>query len=454
MITSAIIFVLSFALVLGVTPSIIAWANKANHLDQPDSYRKAHHAAVPRLGGIPLFLVFFSICIFAIFMRPEEAWQWGIILFCNTLLFAVGLWDDFKPLGAKVKLIAQISIAFLAYFLGLKISQISYPLGDYSISLGAWSVILTVLWLISVPNLINLIDGIDGLATGLGFFLFISIGFAAQDQADVTWVSFAMAGALLGFLRYNFPPAKIFLGDAGAYLIGFAVATISLKSANKGAVMATLFVTVLALGLPIMDTAFAILRRALRGFPLFKADADHIHHRLQHLGFSKRRVVLGMYLVSVVLSCIGLNVLWTQGRSLPVAIALVFVMIIVGVLSLGYFWSWDDLKEQLNRTIIRRPEVQYTVLQAKVMELEVERCQNFAEFEACLAIALQRVGFELHLHPETKITRPLTLTFKNDQSLRLYAPSRESLRHWQRLAECFREPYAKALQKWPSAAER
>lgn len=455
MIISAVLFIIGLFVVLWTTPPLIRWATQRNHLDHPDQFRKSHSNAVPRIGGIPIYLVFSLACLFIIWYHPEKRSDWFIIFLCNSLLFFVGIWDDFRPLGAKVKLLAQVSVATLAFFLGLQIDLISYPLGGVSFSLGSWSIFFTVLWLISVPNLINLIDGIDGLASGLGLFLFLTLGFVgwSAGQLEVAWVCFSLAGALLGFLCFNFPPAKIFLGDGGAYLIGLIVATVSLSSANKGAIMATLLVTIIALGLPIMDTTFAILRRVIRGFPIFKADSDHIHHRLQHSGLSKRRIVLGMYLISVVLSFMGLSVLWTQGRTLPIVGALVFLMALIGARYLGYIWSWAEIKEQFDRNMIRRPEVQYTLLLAKVLEMEVDRCEKFDQFQDCLEKTLVKVGFHFTPDKERLSLQPITITFDPSYSLKLYVSDEEPLQHWTRLAHCFQEPYHKALKKWDRLSE-
>ncbi|NJK91179.1 MAG: undecaprenyl/decaprenyl-phosphate alpha-N-acetylglucosaminyl 1-phosphate transferase [Blastochloris sp.] len=440
-------------MVLLLTPFLIRWATEGNLLDQPDYFRKRHDRAVPRIGGLPLYVVFLMGLGALFFLKQDLDDGWLAIAVSSTLIFAVGLWDDFKTLGAKKKLAAQVLAALVAFGMGLKIDQITYPVGHFSMALGIWSIVLTILWLVTVPNLINLIDGVDGVASGLGLFLFLTLGFVgwSAGQLEVTWICFALAGALLGFLCFNFPPAKIFLGDGGAYLIGFAVAAISLQSANKGAVIAALLVTIVALGLPIMDTTLAILRRAVRGFPLFRADAEHIHHRLGHLGLSKRRVVLAMYLVSAALSFVGLSVLWTQGRTLPIAGAVIFVMGLIGVRYLGYIWSWAELREQFSRAMLRRPEVQYTILQAKVLELEVERCGSWEDFLECLNTTLRRVGFGLREDDLKTAQQEILLKLGERHSLMLWAPVDDTEHHWRRLAECFREPYLKAMEKWKKA---
>ncbi len=334
--------------------------------------------------------------------------------------------------------------------MGLSIDRVSYPGGGWSVELGlAGSYCVTVFWLIAVPNIVNLIDGFDGLASGLGLFMAVTLGIVGlhNEQLAVAWYAFTMAGALLGFLVFNFPPARIFLGDGGAYLIGFTIAALSLTSSNKGSVAAVLLVTIIALGVPILDTTFALLRRAARGLPLFRADGEHFHHKLESFGFSKRRIVIGMYGLCVVLSLLGLSIVWTQAKTLPIGIGFLFILAI-GVLR--YFYSLkdvDDIKHRLERVVGQRREVQYALLQAQLLSLEVERCREADEFWPIFQESLRRVGFvqpsdaggEVAVHVKYNGSAPWTL----------HAPvDRFTLREWQRIAECFRPVYIKARAKW------
>ncbi|MCE2694736.1 MAG: undecaprenyl/decaprenyl-phosphate alpha-N-acetylglucosaminyl 1-phosphate transferase [Verrucomicrobiaceae bacterium] len=251
-------------------------------LDAPDHRRKLHEKAVPRLGGGPIFLAVGLACLAAGYLGGLGWSRWLPVAICNALMFSVGFVDDLKPQGAKVKLIGQIGTALILYALGVSIDTLSNPFGEGSISLGWWGLPITLMWLVSIPNIINLIDGMDGLAGGFGLFLCLTLAFIGYYglQPDVLVVALAMAGALAGFLIFNLPPAKIFLGDGGAYLIGFFIASVSLFTSNKGSVIGALLVIIMALGVPILDTLFAIIRRAVRGVPIFNADAEHIHHRL------------------------------------------------------------------------------------------------------------------------------------------------------------------------------
>jgi UDP-GlcNAc:undecaprenyl-phosphate GlcNAc-1-phosphate transferase len=381
--------------------------------------------------------------------RPEHATQWFPVLLGSLLMYGIGLWDDLKPLGAKVKFAGQILTASLVYWMGLDIERVSYPGGAWSVELGAWSYPITIFWLIAVPNIVNLIDGFDGLATGLGVFMAVTLGIVAihNEQLAVAWYAFTMAGSLLGFLVFNFPPARIFLGDGGAYLIGFSIAALSLTSSNKGSVAAVLLVTIIALGVPILDTSFALLRRAVRGFPLFHADGEHLHHRLEALGFSKRRILFGIYGLCVVLCLLGLSVVWTKAQTLPIAMAVLFLLAAGAFRYFHYVRNWEDVVDRLVRLSSRRREVQYALLQAQLLDLEVERCRSAEEFWPVFQSTLRRVGFLEPGEAQEEIT--LDIKYNGSKPWTLHAcGGRASRGEWQRIAECFRPVYVKATAKW------
>ena len=243
-------------------------------------------------------------------------------------------------------------------------------------------------------------------------------------------------GALLGFLVFNFPPARIFLGDGGAYLIGFCIAALSLLSSHKGSIAAVLLVTVVALGVPILDTSFAILRRGVRGFPLFHADDEHFHHKLERLGFSKRRIVLGLYGVCVVLSIIGLSIFWSQGRTLPIGIGALFILAVVVLRYFHFIKSWDDVQRRMNRVMNRRSQVRYVLVQAQLLELEVQRCQSGDEFWPIFHHALKRVGFVQPGEVEDDVI--VHVKYNGSVPWMLHAPRHGGhVWEWQRIAECF-----------------
>ena len=443
---------LAFGFLVSVilTPWMIRLAHGGVGMDVPDEGRKKQASPIPRIGGIPLMFSLVLGVMVILWLQPGRSFEWFPILIGLSLMFALGLWDDIKPLGAKKKLIGQIGIASIVTSLGLQIEKFS--LGTYgTIELGGWSAVVTVIWLISIPNIVNLIDGFDGLAGGLGLFMSVTLGLVGfySGHFGLAWFAFTLAGALMGFLIFNFPPARIYLGDGGAYLIGFAIAVLSVSSSHKGSVAAALLVTVVGLGLPILDTSFALARRALRGFPLFHADDEHVHHRLEKMGISKRRILFGLYGICVILSLIGLTIFWNKGGTLPIAIGLgmLFLMVLGVVRHFLRVRTWHDAHLQMKRVLSRRQAVQYTVLQAKLLVLEVERCGTAQEFWRILDQTMRRVGFVEPNETENQIA--IQLRQNGSKALVLHASLDEgTIPEWQRIAECFRPAYTKALAKW------
>jgi len=370
-------------------------------LDAPDTFRKQHERPTSRLGGLPIFL---TLCVgfIALAIRsPEFTASWMPIIVTNAIVFSVGFLDDLHPLGARVKLIGQIGAALILYSMGVSIDMLSNPFGEGSISLGWWGLPVTLLWLIAIPNIVNLIDGMDGLAAGFGMFLCGTLAFIGHFsmRPDVVLVATVMAGALAGFLVFNFPPAKIFLGDGGAYLIGFFVASVSVNSSNKGSIIAALLVIVIALGVPILDTAFAIIRRAVRGVPIFRADAEHVHHKLIVLGYTKGQALIALYVVSLALSVVGISVLITKGLALPVAGAVCFLVAVGAARYLGYIRSWTSLRKQWAEALQRRKNRQYVTHHGELLEMEVDRCGSAEEFSELLQHTIRRLGLSLTPKP-------------------------------------------------------
>ena len=447
-----ILFFLAFGFLVSVitTPWVIRLAHAGVGLDVPDEGRKRQTTPIPRLGGVALMLASALGVMAILLLEPARAFEWFPILMGTVLMYALGLWDDLHRLGAKKKLVGQILIGTLVTSLGLQIEKFSLP-GYGTVELGGWSAPVTVLWLTAIPNIVNLIDGFDGLAGGLGLFMSLTLGLVGffSEHFGLAWFAFMMAGALMGFLIFNFPPARIYLGDGGAYLIGFTIAALSVSSSHKGSVAAALLVTVVGLGLPILDTSFALMRRAMRGFPLFHADDEHLHHRLERMGISKRRILIGLYGVCVILSLIGLAIFWNQGGTLPIAIgvAVFFVMVVGVVRHFLRVRSWTDAHRQMKRVLSRRQSVQYTVLQARVLGLEVERCETAEEFWLIAGQTMRRVGFVDE--GETPNQTEILIRQNGSKPWALHASLDEATEaEWRRIAECFRPAYVKALAKW------
>ena len=391
------VFAVSVALCTGLTWLLLRRQTKLG-TDRPDGGRKAHGRVVSRLGGLPIFITMVAGLIYAPFgVRHGEPFidNWWPIILSTCIIFSIGLADDLKPLGARVKLVGQLAAAGILFAAGYSIDVLTHPTRGDQFALGWLSLPVTLFWLVSIPNIINLIDGMDGLAGGFGLFLCLTLGVVGHfaGMPDVVIMSAVMAGAILGFLFFNFPPAKIFLGDGGAYLIGFFIAALALASSHKGTIVAALLVIVIALGVPILDTSFAIMRRAIRGVPLFKADAEHIHHRLILLGYSNEQALLVLYITCAILSVGGITILLTRGMTTVIAGAAVAVIGLIAARYLGYIKSWSTIRSQIRHALSNRRDLEYVRAYARVLDMEALRAASLKEFVAILHQALDRCGF-------------------------------------------------------------
>jgi UDP-GlcNAc:undecaprenyl-phosphate GlcNAc-1-phosphate transferase len=416
-------------------------------VDRPDDRRKHHERPISRLGGLPIFIALLTGFFVMELRFPSFMSRWWPLVVTNLIIFAVGFIDDLKPQGAKVKLIGQIGTATILYAFGVSIDTLTNPFGSEHFDLGWWSFPVTVLWLVTVPNIVNLIDGMDGLAAGFGMFLCLTLAVVGHYtmQPQVVTVSVIMGGALTGFLYFNFPPARIFLGDGGSYLIGFFIASVSLFTSNKGTVFASLLVVIIALGVPILDTLFTIVRRAVRGVPIFRADAEHIHHRLITLGFSQTRALVAIYSICLVLSLIGISIFWTRA-SLPIAGAALVVLGLVAARYLGYVKSWRDIRFQFREALARRREMLYCGTWGRVLEWESERCGNLEEFLPLLKLGLTRMGFSLAPGPDLV---KMKISLVTQETVVLYRHSDiEHTERWLAKADLLAPALNLATERW------
>ncbi|MGG1314810.1 MraY family glycosyltransferase [Cohnella laeviribosi] len=296
-------FALALALSLALTPLVRKLAFKVGAMDVPDQ-RKVHTRIMPRLGGVAIYAAFTASILLFLPVLPDNflnAYDRNLIwalLAGGTLIVLLGALDDRFTLSAKLKLLVQIAAACVVVFgFDIKINLVNVPFGSAMQPVGEWlSIPLTILWIVGVTNAINLIDGLDGLAAGvsaiaIGTILVMS---ALMGQEAVILLSVVLLGAVIGFLKYNFHPAKIFMGDSGSLFLGFTLAMLSMLGFKQITVVS--FVTpLLIIGVPLSDTFFAIVRRWIQKKPIFAPDKGHLHHCLQQLGFSHRKTVLIIY---------------------------------------------------------------------------------------------------------------------------------------------------------------
>lgn len=332
-------FAVGLIVSLAVMPLVILLANKTGALDAPNA-RKVHKKPIPRIGGLGIYAGFMAAIIFVAVkfgLDAEMLKETVGLIVSGTLIVALGLVDDYKNLPAKVKLLGQICAAgVLVVLFDVRIDFVTDPFGGY-LYLDSLAIPATMFWLVGLTNTVNLIDGLDGLAAGVASIASFTIMLIALEQNFilVAVLTAALAGAAVGFLKYNFNPAQIFMGDTGSMFLGFMLAGISVTGAVKSVATIALIVPIFALGLPILDTTFAIVRRVRGGVPIFKPDKGHLHHRLLSVGFTQRQAVLLMYVISALfgLSAIALTAVSSQ---IAVLILLVVVSAIVyGVRKLG-----------------------------------------------------------------------------------------------------------------------
>lgn len=322
-----------------LTPLVIRLAFRTGALDAPDA-RKVHKKPIPRIGGLAIYAAFMISMLFLLETSeiPEELAQGVIGLFIGgSLIVALGLWDDYVSLPAKVKLLGQIFCAWAAVAFGVRIDFITSFSGEVAYLYDYVTIPLTIFWMVGITNTVNLIDGLDGLAAGVATIASLTICLVAlrMDILVVAIVTAALAGAAFGFLFYNFNPAKIFMGDTGSMFLGFMLSGISVVGVMKSAAIVALVVPILALGLPILDTTFAIVRRWLAGEPIMKPDKGHLHHRLLNLGFTQRQAVLLMYVISAVLGSGAIVMTAVSPRTALLILAGMIVAVLYGAKRLG-----------------------------------------------------------------------------------------------------------------------
>lgn len=295
-------------------------------MDIPNK-RKVHTKPMPRLGGLGVFLTF----LFGYMLFGVQSIQMNSILIGAFIIVTVGVIDDIRPLGATTKLLGQIiAAAVVLFYGGIMLDKIT--IANLHISFGLFAYPLTILFIVACINIINLIDGLDGLSTGTCSIFYLTIGIIAFMKArfgglDVS-LAFIMLGASLGFLIHNFHPATIFSGDSGSMFQGFMIATISLLG-FKTITMTSFFIPILLLGIPILDTVFAIIRRTLKKEPIYKPDKEHLHHQLLKLGLSHRNTVLAIYAMNILFALASIIYTINDKKLGTIIYIIIFLLIIL-----------------------------------------------------------------------------------------------------------------------------
>ena len=312
-----------------ITPFIRRLAFVLGAVDNPNA-RRVNKRPMPTIGGLGIFVTV-NIGAFVLLREQFPTHELFAVLLASSVIVLTGLIDDILELKPRQKMLGIFVAALVIYFLaGIRMNEVSIPwLGQFQ--LGWWSFPVTIFWILALTNAVNLIDGLDGLATGVSLISLCTMGivgyfFLHTQQLYVPIACFMLAAALLGFLPYNFNPAKIFLGDTGALYIGFMISVLSLKGL-KNVTFISLLVPIIILGVPITDTVYAMIRRKLNHQPISQADKHHLHHQLMRMGLSHRQTVLAIYGLSLIFSFVSLLFLLSPSWGVwPLIVALLFAL--------------------------------------------------------------------------------------------------------------------------------
>ncbi len=360
-----------------------------------------HASPLPRLGGVAIYLSFAlslaaATALSARIPGLHSAWSLKTlltILVPASLVFLLGVYDDLYSAGPYLKFSVQAVAASMLFAGGLRILNIPVLFGEHQLP---WFIGLpcTILWVLAITNAFNLIDGLDGLAAGSALFstLVAFVVALLNGYSLVTVMTIALAGAILGFLRYNFNPATIFLGDSGSLFIGFLLSALALAGAQKAPTIVAVAIPVVSFGLPILETMLSILRRLIGGRPVFTADREHIHHKLLQHGLSHRQVVIVLYAVSAVFALLSLFLLWPTGSSLGLVLAVLGIGIWIGVQRLGYL-ELGELGRVAQRTLEQR-QIFINNLAVRRATEELKSVRDYGQLRRVLEAAFATNDFD------------------------------------------------------------
>jgi len=389
-----LVFLVAAAATALFLPALSRVAHRVGALDDTRS------PPVPRIGGPALLLGSLAalVLVGVVFaptgftLRAQLASLAPVLLGAVAIL-ALGIADDIRPLGARTKFAVQILIAALTYLLGVRVGLLSLPLGAVDLGPVAGPVV-TVLWLVGVANAFNLLDGADGVAAGSAFFSAsaIFIMSVTLGHPAIGLVTAALAGALLGFLPFNFPPARAFLGDSGSLVTGFLLAGLAVEGATKGPTLVAIAVPVVAFGVPAFDTTITLIRRLVRGRPLFEADREHLHHRMAGAGLSPRQVAGLVYLASAGFALVAMLFINPGVRSYALALAVIGLAagLIARYLRLPEF---NELARVAQRGLLQPWAIALNVELRRGAERLAE-ARTLKDLQAALAILFGRSEFD------------------------------------------------------------
>lgn len=403
------IFATSVLLSFVLTRQVRELATARGWVAPPALDRHLHHIPLPRLGGIAIFAAFIlsgALALLFGWLYPSLnlGFSWrtlGTILLPGILIFLLGVYDDVRPVGPYLKFGVQSAAGLMLFAGGLRVLDLPVLFGSRHFS---WyvSLPLTILWVLGITNAFNLIDGLDGLAAGSALFSTMVVFVVAllSESLFVSMLALVLAGAILGFLRFNFNPATIFLGDCGSLFIGFMLSALALCGAQKAPTIIAVAIPVVSFGLPILETTLSVLRRLISGRPVFTADREHIHHKLLQRGLSHRQVVIVLYAVSALFALLSLFLLWPTGSTLGLVLAVLGTGVWIGVQHLNYL-EFGEIRRVAQRTM-EQPQIFINNLAIRRATEELKATSDYDQLCRILAAAFANNdfdSFELRLRP-------------------------------------------------------
>ncbi len=393
-------FGIALTLSLVLTPLAGRLGARFGAMDVPNE-RKVHVKPVARIGGVAIFLAFLLTILISKFLRTDVSSLFAMerqmlfLLGGAFICFGVGVFDDFRRLGARTKFVFQILAASVAFYGGIDVGC-CFVL-DYTFNFGFLSYFVTVFWFVLFINAVNLVDGLDGLAGGIVFFASMVMVILSVLRGDylLAMLFSILAGSILGFLRYNFNPASIFLGDGGSYFLGYSIAGLSIMGSAKSQVGAAVLIPLLALGVPLFDTILSPLRRFVRGRKMFRPDDGHIHHKLMKMGLSAKKVVWLIYMITFSLCILAVLMVNIRDEKAGLFLIVLGAGAVIFVRKLGYLeylasdklYGWfKDLTDEAGLSRERRSFLS--------LQIDIDSSANFEELWQNITCALEYLEFD------------------------------------------------------------
>lgn len=421
---------------------------------------------VVRFGGLPIFLgvaAGFVVChhfaVSAGISGPLLS-EWVFII--AGAAFLIGFADDLLKLPGSIRLALHIALAICAYNSGMRIDTMSHPVSGDTFELGEFGLILTILWFVALPNLIGLLDSMDGIAGGIGLFLCLTLLVIGVLTGNVLLaaLSLVLVGTLSAFLLFNLPPARICLGRGGAFVLGNLIASLSLVTSNKGSVVGPMLVVLVILGLPILESFVTLIRRSLSGLPISGGDQRTLLHKLNSSGISKKGLLLTIYSIFAVFSTLGIAVFILQGDAFPIVGMAFTVFALIGGRLAGIPLSISDARERLREVLGSRSNIRYAHRLVRVLQQDLLRVDSERIFWERFTASLAR----LNAHPAAVSGRsgsrcsadscPVTFEISDVDVVHLCLPLRSDREQWERVLHCFIPVIFEAKTRWGKLPER